>query len=87
MRVLTVGAGVVGSAYAGRLFAAGHAVTLCARTDRLAELEESGRVLEDAHSRQRVCHAAGVRDGPTVRFVLIRRTLDCPAPDIVSLSQ
>jgi len=64
VRVLIVGAGVIGSVYAGRLLAAGHAVTLCARADRLAELEESGLVLEDAHSGQRVCHEVAVV-GPT----------------------
>ena len=56
MRVLIVGAGVIGSVYAGRLLAAGHAVTLCARGHRLAELEESGLILENAHTGQRVCH-------------------------------
>lgn len=60
MRVLIVGAGVIGSVYAGRLLAAGHAVTLCARGRRLAELEESGLILEDAHTRQRVCHKVAV---------------------------
>ena len=55
MRVLIVGAGVIGSVYAGRLLAAGHAVTLCARADRFAELKESGLVLEDAQTGQRVC--------------------------------
>ncbi len=64
MRVLIVGAGVIGSVYAGRLLAAGHAVTLCARAGRLAELEESGLVLDDAHSGQRVCHEVAVV-GPT----------------------
>lgn len=64
MRVLIVGAGVIGSVYAGRLLAAGHAVTLCARADRLAELKESALVLEDAQTGQRVCHKVGVV-GPT----------------------
>jgi 2-polyprenyl-6-methoxyphenol hydroxylase-like FAD-dependent oxidoreductase len=62
--VLIVGAGVIGSVYARRLVAAGHAVTLCARADRLAELKESGLVLVDAHSGQRVCHEVAVV-GPT----------------------
>ena len=60
MRVLIVGAGVIGSVYAGRLLAAGHAVTLCARGHRLAELEESGLILEDAQTGQRVCHEVAV---------------------------
>jgi 2-dehydropantoate 2-reductase len=64
VRILIVGAGVIGSVYAGRLLAAGHAVTLCARSDRLAELEGSGLILEDAQTGQRVCHQAAVV-GPT----------------------
>ena len=54
MRILVVGAGVIGSVYAGRLLEAGHSVTLCARGPRLAELRERGLVLEDASTRRRV---------------------------------
>ena len=39
MRVLVIGAGVLGSLYAGRLAAAGNEVTLLARGTRLAELQ------------------------------------------------
>ncbi len=42
MRVLTIGAGVIGQAYAGRLAAAGHDVTVLARGDRAALLQERG---------------------------------------------
>lgn len=79
MRVLIVGAGVIGSVYAGQLLAAGHTVTLCARTTRLAELKESGLVLEDARTGQRACRkvalvapteAAGVRCD--IAFVAVR---------------
>ena len=41
-QVLVVGAGVIGSVYAGRLAEAGHLVTLVARGGRLAQLEPSG---------------------------------------------
>ena len=53
MRILILGAGVIGSVYAGRLAEAGHAVTLCARGERLAELRERGLILEDAYTRRR----------------------------------
>jgi 2-dehydropantoate 2-reductase len=80
VRILIVGAGVIGSVYAGCLLAAGHAVTLCARTDRLSELKESGLVLENAHTGRRVCHQVGLVD-PTeaaglrcdIAFVAVRR--------------
>lgn len=48
MKVLIVGAGVIGSFNAARLKDGGVDVTLLARGNRLAELQESGVVLEDA---------------------------------------
>jgi 2-dehydropantoate 2-reductase len=52
-RVLVLGAGVVGSAYAGRLLQAGHHVVMLARGQRLADLRAHGLVLEDAQSNHR----------------------------------
>ncbi len=52
MRVLIVGAGVIGSFNAARLKDGGVDVTLLARGRRLADLREHGIVLEDAFSRQ-----------------------------------
>ncbi len=48
MRVLVVGAGVVGSVYAARLAGSGHPVTLVARQRRRADLDANGLVLHDA---------------------------------------
>lgn len=48
MRILVVGAGVIGSVYAASLLEAGHTVTVCARGRRLAELHSGGLVLQDA---------------------------------------
>jgi 2-dehydropantoate 2-reductase len=42
MKVLVVGAGVIGSVYAGHLAAAGHEVTLMARGSRLGDLRRAG---------------------------------------------
>jgi 2-dehydropantoate 2-reductase len=50
MRILILGAGVVGSFNAARLFEAGQDVTLLARGRRLEELREHGVVLEDIRS-------------------------------------
>ena len=50
MRVLIVGAGVIGSVYAGKLLEAGHEVALLARGRRLSELQAHGLMLEDAES-------------------------------------
>lgn len=47
MKLLVVGAGVLGSLYAGKLHQAGHQVTILARGKRLADLREFGIVLED----------------------------------------
>jgi len=53
MRILVLGAGVIGSVYASKLLAAGHEVVLLARGRRLADLQASGLVMEEAESGQR----------------------------------
>jgi 2-dehydropantoate 2-reductase len=53
MRTLVVGAGVIGSVYAGKLLEAGHEVVLLARGRRLLDLQAHGLVLEDAGSGRR----------------------------------
>lgn len=53
MRVLILGAGVIGSVYAGRLIQAGHQVVMLARGQRLADLRAHGLILEDAQTRRR----------------------------------
>lgn len=47
MKILTVGAGVIGSFNPARLTDAGQDVNLLARGRRLADLREHGIVLED----------------------------------------
>jgi 2-dehydropantoate 2-reductase len=59
-----VGAGVIGSVYAGRLLEAGHSATLCARRRRVDELSEGGLILEDAQTGQRVSHKVAVVAAP-----------------------
>jgi 2-dehydropantoate 2-reductase len=53
MRILVLGAGVIGSVYAGGLLEAGHRVVMLARGERLADLRAHGLVLEDAESGHR----------------------------------
>jgi 2-dehydropantoate 2-reductase len=53
-RVLVLGAGVIGSVYAGRLLQAGHHVVMLARGQRLADLRAHGLVLEDAQPGRRI---------------------------------
>jgi 2-dehydropantoate 2-reductase len=48
VRILVLGAGVIGSVYAGRLLQAGHKVVLMARGIRLADLHAYGLILQDA---------------------------------------
>ncbi len=52
LRILVIGAGVIGSVYATRLQAAGYNVTLLARGQHAADLRASGLVLEDASTGQ-----------------------------------
>ena len=53
MKIFVYGAGVLGSLYAARLQEAGHAVSILARGQRLADLREHGIVLEEAITGQR----------------------------------
>jgi 2-dehydropantoate 2-reductase len=53
VRILVLGAGVIGSVYAGRLLQAGHEVVLMARGARLADLHEHGLILQNAESGDR----------------------------------
>jgi 2-dehydropantoate 2-reductase len=53
MRILVLGAGVIGSLYAGKLLQAGHEVVLFARGRRLSDLQAGGLILEDEESGQR----------------------------------
>ena len=53
MRILVLGAGVIGSVYAGKLLQAGHEVVLLSRGPRLVDLQTHGLILEDAHSGDR----------------------------------
>ncbi len=69
-----VGAGVIGSVYAGRLLESGHEVTLCARGRRLAELCDAGLILHDAQTGRRTVHEVRVvpsPDGVSCDLVLV----------------
>lgn len=52
LRILVIGAGVIGSIYATRLQATGYNVTLLARGQHAADLRAGGLVLEDASTEQ-----------------------------------
>ncbi|HEY8544590.1 MAG TPA: ketopantoate reductase family protein [Acidimicrobiales bacterium] len=52
MRLLVYGAGAIGGVMGGRLFQAGHDVTLVARGDHLAALREKGLELVDPERRE-----------------------------------
>lgn len=52
MKILVYGAGPLGSLFAARLHQAGHAVSLLARGQRLADLRQHGIVLVDTQSGQ-----------------------------------
>jgi 2-dehydropantoate 2-reductase len=64
MRILVLGAGVIGSVYAGKLLQAGHHVDLLARGRRLTDLRNGGLVLENSESTQRLELPIPVVDSP-----------------------
>ena len=67
MRILVLGAGVIGSVYAAELLQAGHEVVMLARGRRLSDLQTHGLVLEEANSGNRT--------------VLAVQSVGEPAPD------
>jgi 2-dehydropantoate 2-reductase len=74
MRILVMGAGVIGSVYAARLLEAGHTVTVCARGRRLAQLRDGGLILQDAETGRRTAHQVGAvatPDGVACELVLV----------------
>jgi 2-dehydropantoate 2-reductase len=65
VRILILGAGVIGSVYGAKLISAGHDVVLVARGGRLAELRNMGElVLQDAQTGQRTSVPASVVAAP-----------------------
>jgi 2-dehydropantoate 2-reductase len=73
VRILVLGAGVIGSVYAGRLLQAGHDVVLLARGPRLVDLQAHGLILEDAQSGDRSVLSVRVVSEPAAddRFDLV----------------
>lgn len=65
MRILIVGAGVIGSVYGAKLLERGHEVVVLARGERLTELQEHGLILEDAERGHRTVLPVSVVDGVT----------------------
>lgn len=51
-KILVIGAGVLGSLYAGKLYRAGYTVTLLARGSRLEELRQGGLLLQEDGSEK-----------------------------------
>jgi 2-dehydropantoate 2-reductase len=64
VRILIIGAGVIGSVYAGRLVSGGQHVTLLARGQRLADLRERGLVLHNAATGRTETFRLPVADSP-----------------------
>jgi 2-dehydropantoate 2-reductase len=64
IRILILGAGVIGSVYAGNLLQAGHHVVLLARGRRLSDLRTTGLVLENSESKRRLELPIPVVDSP-----------------------
>jgi 2-dehydropantoate 2-reductase len=79
MKILVIGAGVLGSLYAARLQIAGNEVTLLGRGQRLAELRQHGIVLEEYGSGQQVATPVTVidklnpEDAYELALVLVRK--------------
>ena len=78
MRILVLGAGVIGSVYAAKLMGAGHEVVMLARGQRLAQLQDAGLVVADSESREQIAlpiraiGALGVEDRYDVVVVAVR---------------
>ena len=91
MKILVCGAGVIGTLYAARLQAAGHQVTVLARSSRLGDIKRHGLVLEDVVSGiQSMTRAATVErlcdeDAYDMALISVRRDqLPGIMPDIAA---
>jgi 2-dehydropantoate 2-reductase len=62
MKILMIGAGVLGSLYAARLQEAGNRVTVLARGRRVEELQQHGILLEEGGTGNRTCTRVQVID-------------------------
>jgi 2-dehydropantoate 2-reductase len=73
MKILVVGAGVIGSVYACKLVDAGHDVTIVAREERLTNLRTFGLVIENAESgvRSEVAVSAVSAPDPALEYDLV----------------
>lgn len=73
MRILIVGAGVIGTVYGAKLLQSGHEVVMLARGERLTELCRYGLILEDAEHRRRAVLPVPVVDaiGAEDRYDLV----------------
>lgn len=86
MKILVIGAGVIGTLYGGRLALAGHDVTVLARGKRLAQIAARGLLLEDALSGDvREVQVAAVSAPPAnIRFDLVLIAVrDRQLPDVL----
>jgi 2-dehydropantoate 2-reductase len=79
MKILVYGAGPLGSLFAARLHEAGHAVSLLARGQRLADLHEHGLVLVDTQTGERtitpvqIVEQLGADDAYDLVLVIMRK--------------
>jgi 2-dehydropantoate 2-reductase len=64
LRILVIGAGVIGSVYAAHLQAAGESVMLLARGQHAADLRANGLLLEDASTGQSTTSHVPIVEGP-----------------------
>jgi 2-dehydropantoate 2-reductase len=79
MKILMIGAGVLGSLYAARLQDAGNQVTVLARGRRVQELQQHGILLEEGRTGNRTCTRVQVietiahDDAYDLAIVLVRK--------------
>ena len=62
MRILIVGAGVIGSVYGAKLLQSGHEIVMLARGERSSALRQYGLILEEAQHRRRIVLPVSVVD-------------------------
>lgn len=85
MKILMLGAGVIGSVYSARLLHVGHDITILARGERLTDLTEHGLTVENAETGERdelAVRAIGATD-PGERYDLVWVVVQAPQLDSV----
>ena len=87
MKLLFVGAGVLGSLYAARLGEAGHEISVLARGKRLQEIRSQGIVLEHTFSGTWILLVLGLMFHPKSGFLNFKKSANLRYSEFITTTR